>query len=133
MREIKFMAWDKIHSRFNICNIHIDGTGLLFWQFGNNCDIIPMEERKQFDIQLYTGLKDKSGKEIYVNFIIQDNRWDIEKDGDKRIVRDYKGAYWAERIIPKYDDNDLILLSSCNALSEIIGNIYENPELLEEK
>lgn len=125
--ETKFMCCDKrtrkIYQPEELCRLHFDkGTPYAFYTWD---DGIVLHEN--LALMQYTNLKDKNKKEIYADFIIRD------KDGDKRIVKDYKGAYWAERITPNHDDSDLILLSSCSALSEIIGNKWANPELMEGK
>lgn len=86
-------------------------------------------------IEQFTGLLDRNGKEIYEGDIVEE---DIDfnskmTDGTFR----YK-VYWNEDelcwsldpIGPESIHNDLWELnSSC----EVIGNIHENPELLEDK
>lgn len=79
-----------------------------------------------------TGLFDKNGKEIFGGDVVLENGWrkvavsfgtqEIEENfGDKRIFQGfnlYLGGGYPEAVMSKH---------------EIIGNIYENPELVEEK
>ncbi|MCO4095729.1 hypothetical protein KFV08_07845 [Macrococcoides canis] len=71
-----------------------------------------------------TGLKDKNGKEIYEGDIIYCR--DLWLDGDRRKTH---------KQIVKYDSGmfsaGYVSLRTNNSTSEIIGNIYENPELLQ--
>jgi uncharacterized phage protein (TIGR01671 family) len=124
MREIKFRAWDKEKKRWATEDedgliIFMDGClgGVDFacWDGGCTTD---QEYMSKYILMQFTGLKDKNGKEIY--------------EGD--IVRCPDG--WIGTV---YWDNDNLQwwakdhkLSELNK-PEVIGNIYENPELLEGK
>lgn len=74
----------------------------------------------------YTGIKDKNDKEIYDGFIIQIplNRKCIVK------YAEHISAFVLVEIDGSAISNN-ILLKNDSACYEIIGNIYENPELLE--
>jgi len=70
----------------------------------------------------FTGQKDKNGKEIYEDDIFHCN--------NVNYVLKYNilgGAYTVHNI---NDDTDERFLHHCNHQIEVIGNIYENPELL---
>jgi len=73
----------------------------------------------------FTGLKDKNGKQIYEGDVLI-NPKDIR--GEIKYVPEYAAflAYWKHDGECGYDYLDKGILMKC----EVIGNIYENPELL---
>ena len=92
---------------------------------------------RKFDSPLmqFTGLKDKNGKEIYEGDVVKYEILDdvFKHHGDTRI-REVKwderaGHYFLLGPLPG-DHNPYRELYDFNSRAEIIGNIYENPELL---
>lgn len=112
MREIKFRVW-----HYDIEKM--DYNAGLATEKGNKVSAINGE------VMQYTGLKDKNGKEIYEG--------DIVKPGDT----DYWGIVrWKPcRYILHYNDVNQfqdIFETVTEKHFEVIGNIYENPDLCKE-
>jgi len=133
-RELKFRAWDKDNSKMlnNIYEIwRLDNKAFnepsehnnlrLAWAnekgHGYWRDIIP----SQVELMQFTGLQDKDGNEIYEGDILDDN-WQIHF---------YRGMFVAVRcgLIPNMDNSYQIFWVVENEHC-VIGNIYENAELL---
>lgn len=106
MREIKFRAWDKEFS--NIVQV-VNFSGF------------PSDSR--YEYMQYTGLKDKNGKEIYDGDLIQLTSVTGADRGIYTVaLEEYLGDEYMEYGYCWYN----YLPSGV----EVIGNIYENPELL---
>ena len=117
MREIKFRAWDSLKKRmvFDVQNTYDNlSTGCDTRDYNIACfgDLL---ESKRWIVMQFTGLQDKNGKEIY--------EWDV--------VKNYHGENLEVKIPDVYVDDAEYGLHY--TMGEIIGNIHENPELLEGK
>jgi uncharacterized phage protein (TIGR01671 family) len=140
MREIKFRAWDKEKKEmfYNFC---ISNTG--GW-FGNDKDddednLFDHYDFDKIEIMQYTGLKDKNGKEVYEGDVVKvldgtllllNRDWiDPKKEEITCQVVFYRGCFVLQtlNINPYYID----LYKDGRYYLEVIGNIYESPELLE--
>lgn len=118
-REVKFRAWDTKLEEM-IKDPYIEQH----MQFAHLNELISAALTRYILMQ-YTGLKDKNGKEIYEGDIIE--HWD-----NRYIVPPFTPidrSYEAENVLPHHDGSD-DWMSMSNVDWEVIGNIYENPELL---
>ena len=83
-------------------------------------------EEGNYEIMQYTGLRDKYKTEIYEGDILRD-RW-----GNFHYVKYGKGM-WECPLIRKVSHHWPALYLHCDYMRwEVIGNIYENPELIKE-
>ena len=123
MREIKFRAW---HKEKKIMG-EVLGIDILHKEmFFSNEDVDCYEHTDFKDIELmqYTGLKDKNNKEIYEG--------DIFHIGSKKILYVVE---WIDCGLKgkQIRNGSWIGLDFWKKDIEILGNIYENPELMEER
>ena len=82
----------------------------------------------EIELMQSTGLKDKNGKEVFVGDIIKCTRGCLH---EVYIEKEYGGTYFGE--MPAVYLKGLREGYAWTEHEEIIGNIYENPELLEDK
>lgn len=117
-RQIKFRAWDKRNNRFLMEDdwyLHPTKGPSIYW---NKLSTFPDD----LDLLQYTGLKDKNGKEIYEGDIIKDERSEGQSDIDVIIWQE--GSFWLKKA------QNLPSVGDFSEWVEVIGTIYENPELL---
>lgn len=126
-REFKFRAWDKENGW--MCGV----VALDLWDL--DCDLSTTQIydlktgvghrrvlRDNIELMQYTGFKDKNGKDIYEGDIIKRSYGLYEV-----IFHKSWGAFAGKNLIPHqcvpfFNDSDKF---------EVIGNIFENPELTE--
>lgn len=124
MREIKFRAWDKIVSKMRtVAGIDLFVPRVVFSYKEGVDDFIPKERMLEDCILMqYTGLQDKNGKEIYEGDILR--RW-INSRGTT-----YPSNSKIHMIVVSWNKNSYNIKPILMDRLEIIGNIYENVELL---
>ncbi len=121
-REMKFRAWDEITKKMWYPE---QGLKACVTQIGSVCvdetDEGGRLENRNYRLRVlfYTGLHDKKGKEIYEGDIV--TRY---SEGRYKIYWHEFTACWRMTGHTGIDKGDMAL--AC----EVIGNVYENPELL---
>lgn len=149
MREVKYRLWCKERQEMiDIRKMYFeDGKLTTISCVDHDSDFEYFTEDNDHVLMQYTGLKDKNGREIYEKDIVEikhtydymafdgyERSWTITKG---EVVFNYAG------FDVKYLDRDgepvwsgitlMECLSDMVSEWEVIGNIYENPELLEGK
>ena len=128
MREIKFRAYHKERKEiFEIASIDFEEKKVAL---SNGVIKLLNVDFKQFELSQYTGLKDKNGKEIYEGDIVL-IKLDETSTWYKTVVGFKKGAFIAN-LIDKEDYVYIFHHGFTDDDFEIIGNVYENKNLLEE-
>ncbi len=117
MREIKFRAWDKMFNQMVAQDI-VDKWAIY--------SLNPSESVTHIIMQ-YIGRKDKNGKEIYEGDIYKQPRNNSLVDGEVKEyligrVRFDNDVYWCME--GEY------IFNRIKWTGEVVGNIYENPDLL---
>ena len=136
MKDSKFRAWDKRTKRlYQVQTLQFYGTNNTVdacWTNGVDFDgestlgEPELNNLHNLELMQYTGMKDVNGVEIYEGDIIRE---DIEKDGPPIIVSVVweEGAFYGKE---RTHNPEYIAKEFLNG--KVIGNIYENQELLED-
>ena len=133
MREIKFRAWFANRMWYAITQLVFSATGIRIAYLNNdeNDFDIPADTwtgKDDYEIMQYTGLHDKTGREIYEGDIVD---W---PDGVGMVHWDERSAQflhtYQEKINPGWYRPSKALWGKVEVV-EVIGNIYEHKELLE--
>ena len=135
-RQLKYRVWDTVLNKFETEYVVIKPNGEVFVLGMTDNTCIPAH-KDRFVVQQFTGVKDKSLKEIYEG--------DIVKTTDNGISIIFGGAKYTRGVVTwlregfcicqKYLGGDemsnYVSCHCCGCDLVVIGNIFETPDLLE--
>lgn len=147
-REIKFRAWDKVYEcyLYDVQNAYDKLSGCVKYEDGEDAGydeecFAGFLDNDQYVVEQYTGLKDKNGREIYEGDILSFGSVWNNGDGEDIDEEFHIG-------VVEYDPHYAVYNVNCDESGErrfmftevvnydgfgVVGNIFENPELLEGK
>ena len=122
MREIKFRTWKSWRKPTMLYSGQFD----IKWSAENGryqaIDRTRFDSQWDMPLMQYTGLKDKNGKEIYEG--------DILKGNQGNFIADFENGRFIVKFPSGATVQNLCTFLDSNGEKEVIGNIYENRELL---
>lgn len=126
-REIKFRAF------------HTGLNRMFSWEEMQSDNISVFNQNNpSYKIMQYTGLKDKNGKEIYENDKVACHAWESVDPFPSGVLAQLNKihfttidrVYWNNGWVVKDEKGKEVSLTQFNEICEVVGNIYQNPELL---
>ena len=126
MRTLKFRIWDKLRKAFifygDIKEFAVELSGR-----GESLEFpISIYDEEEAVFQQSTGLLDKNGKDVYEGDILR-VEYDLPPEYNSKPFIDFVDFYDGNFIL----DNHREGIGECYHSSVVIGNIFENKELLE--
>lgn len=129
MREIRFRAWDNVNKRMGYFESGFgwnDEYELWYLKAKDEQDICDVPCEENIELMQFTGLKDRKGKDIYQGDILQQKKMSGQRF---KVYWNPDGKWWLEEIPYKIGDE----LWRWAQVTEVIGNIFEHPELCKKK
>lgn len=137
MREVKFRAYIEMENKIaDVCTIDFDDRSIGVLEINlMGHPYIKMWDFDQVILMQYTGLKDKNGTKIYDKDILYwedlSDLSDGTLDSNVLVFWDDEHLRWSVKVIERKMRVEGLYDYTISEEIEIIGNVSENPELLE--
>lgn len=135
-REIKFRAWDKKAKQWllgyelpNLGGFSLFGEVMMMGEWAALLSSRFPNDQKEIAVMQFTGLLDKNGREIYEGDVVQFQR-EIKSEGKKKteVLKLTEQIEWDD-VEASFGGGGFTMYQMNEP--EIIGNVFENPNLLE--
>ena len=131
MREIEFRVWSERYKTYNyehhhntLGNFYINQNGAIFSDYYKY--VTPELRWNKLIVEQYTWIKDRNDRKIYEGDIVSEHNGDL-----KGVVKQAEDGQWVI-YWDNIPDGRSVLFEHSN-FCEVIGDIHNNPELLENK
>jgi len=140
MREIRFRAWDT-RRRTMVYEVEVHSGEQDWWQaYIGTWEVLPASEGI---LMQYTGLKDKEGQEVYEGDVLLSETYATESnpmaEPDMAVVEFLSGAFGMRYLSyqglsvrnGRFESFQSLIGDEDTLFEEkVIGNVYQNPELI---
>lgn len=145
MRDSKFRAFDKRKKVWVAEGFHIFGECTLFGLIQIYClenrenGECSLERMNEIEVTEFTGLKDKNGKDLYEGDVLRTLHFQTESTINymfhKVVYDEVRGTFNAINVMNKDEEittngNCFLYVALKDKTCEVIGNVFETPELL---
>lgn len=126
MREIKYKVWHIEHKKWihDELDIFLTSDGNVYEKYDYGYETCIRDITNAVEVLFFTGLKDKNGKEIFEGYVVQTVGTTLDDIG---IVKFIDGSY----LVEAFDGKDGWFLFQETEENEILGNVYDNPDLIQ--
>lgn len=127
---LQFRAWDKVFKEMVQVNALVLDEQVVKVTYKNGN--VAKEDMKEYELMQSTGLFDKEGTEVFEGDIIAIEVEEIETPINAKIFQNNKIGMLMFHVFEDNEDVPMVELLEENSVAfAVIGNVYENPELLE--
>lgn len=120
MNEMKVRVWHKYRKVMKPCNLYSDEKGVIRQvQLRGDNGLVPVDA---VEVMFSTGVVDKNGRDIFLGDIVRVN------DVTCRVI--YENGRFLVENMEEQEDWEMGTLDFREGVAEVLGNVYQNEELM---